>query len=112
MITVLDLEPTTKALCLAVAAVVWTLLFFKLYREQQRRNAVKRAYWWHRYIRAYKASLAAYKASLASRAPERLSKGVEARRPVEPARQRDTLEAAAAAGAFSGPVKGQEKEAR
>jgi hypothetical protein len=112
MMTVLDLEPTTRALCLVAVAVVWTLLFLKAYSARQRRNAVKRAYWWHRYIRAYKASLAAYKSSLASRAPEQLSKDVEGRRPVEPARQWDTLEAAAAAGAFSGPVKGQEKEAR
>jgi hypothetical protein len=75
MITVLNLGPITKALCLAAVVVVWGALFLKLYREQTRRNAVKRAYWWHRYIRGYSASLAS-------------------RRSVEPARQWDQLEAA------------------
>jgi hypothetical protein len=93
MITVLHLDATTTALCLAAVAVVWTLLFLKPYKEHQRRNAVKGAYWWHRYMRAYNASCAS-------------------RHPVEPVRQLDKLEAAAAAGAFSGTAKGQEKESR
>jgi hypothetical protein len=40
MITaILDLAPTTRVpYVAAVAAVIWTLLFVKLYREQQRRK--------------------------------------------------------------------------
>jgi hypothetical protein len=59
MITVLDLAPLTKALCLAAVSVVWAFLFWCAYKAHTRRGAVSRAYWLHRYTRAYRASLAA-----------------------------------------------------
>jgi hypothetical protein len=34
MITVLDLDPITKALCLTAVAAVWAMLFYKLYKRQ------------------------------------------------------------------------------
>jgi hypothetical protein len=78
MITVLNLNPITKTLCLAAGAVVWTFLFWVAYKAHTRRSAVTRAFWWHRYTRAYRASLAA----------KRRSAGPA------PARQWDQLEAA------------------